>query len=355
MSRNLAARVTSISTRWSEIADGDLTTRMDVKGSDEIADLGHSFNGFAKKLQGMIGSIVENSRTLAGASTTLTATATELSSGADETTKRSTVVASAAEEMSTNMRHDAGSTKQMSNNVKSVAAAVEEMTASISEVAKNAEIAAGVSDEAARLAERSNTQIGELGAAAHEIGKVIEVIQDIAEQTNLLALNATIEAARAGDAGKGFAVVATEVKELAKQTADATDDIRRRVERYHPNVPWIEAVHKPKAWTGAGGERFSFQGSLVGAKAVGHRNSFDPLEPGRALARVQSRGKLVPCLQIQTLVAVCDHDRDGTIDTVVIGPEDDGVTQRREAIESVLRSEERRVGKECRSRWSPYH
>ena len=24
-------------------------------------------------------------------------------------------------------------------------------------------------------------------------------------------------------------------------------------------------------------------------------------------------------------------------------------------IEAVLRSEERRVGKECRSRWSPYH
>ena len=65
---------------------------------------------------------------------------------------------------------------------------------------------------------------------ADEIGKVIEVIQDIAEQTNLLALNATIEAARAGDAGKGFAVVATEVKELAKQTANATIDIRKRIE-----------------------------------------------------------------------------------------------------------------------------
>ena len=25
------------------------------------------------------------------------------------------------------------------------------------------------------------------------------------------------------------------------------------------------------------------------------------------------------------------------------------------AIEKVIRSEERRVGKECRSRWSPYH
>ena len=26
-----------------------------------------------------------------------------------------------------------------------------------------------------------------------------------------------------------------------------------------------------------------------------------------------------------------------------------------EALERIFRSEERRVGKECRSRWSPYH
>src|SRR2546426_12530395 len=29
--------------------------------------------------------------------------------------------------------------------------------------------------------------------------------------------------------------------------------------------------------------------------------------------------------------------------------------QRRQLVEVALRSEERRVGKECRSRWSPYH
>jgi methyl-accepting chemotaxis protein len=104
------------------------------------------------------------------------------------------------------------------------------MTASISEVARNAAQASGVTEQAMRLAETSNASVGELGTSANEIGKVIDVIQDIAEQTNLLALNATIEAARAGEAGKGFAVVATEVKELARQTADATEDIRRRVE-----------------------------------------------------------------------------------------------------------------------------
>jgi len=70
----------------------------------------------------------------------------------------------------------------------------------------------------------------ERGKAAREIGKVTETITDISGQTNLPALNATIEAARAGEAGKGFAVVANEIKELARQTAEATRDIKGKID-----------------------------------------------------------------------------------------------------------------------------
>ena len=98
------------------------------------------------------------------------------------------------------------------------------------EIARNAEQASTIASGASELAQVSNETIARLGTSADEIGKVIDVIQDIADQTNLLALNATIEAARAGAAGNGFAVVATEVKELARKTAEATEDIRHRIQ-----------------------------------------------------------------------------------------------------------------------------
>ncbi len=219
----------------------DVRSRLRVESEDPGDGLPAQLNRLLDRTQRALQQAQDSYESLTDVSTKLSASTLQVTNGAQDTNEKSSIASSSIQQMNEKMSSMTTASEQMSSNVKSVSLAVEQMTESISEVARNAEQAAGTADNAASLAEASNDKIADLGQAADEIGKVIEVIQDIAEQTNLLALNATIEAARAGDAGKGFAVVATEVKELAKQTANATEDIRRRIEGIQSST--TDAVH----------------------------------------------------------------------------------------------------------------
>ncbi len=209
--------------------EGDLTKRLEA-GGDEIGELSNWFNVFIEKLHGIISQIQNNLNTLNRSAGDLSTLSESLAAGAEDATSRSNTVATAAEEMSTNMSAVAAASEQASVNVNMVASATEEMNATVNEIASNTAKARQVTEEAVAKTDTASKRVDELGEAANEISQVTEVITEISEQTNLLALNATIEAARAGEAGKGFAVVANEIKELAKQTAEATLEIKQKIE-----------------------------------------------------------------------------------------------------------------------------
>ena len=214
--RLIARPVREVGTVVSRIAAGDLPSGdLAMESSDEIGDLARNVNVMKKNLRDLIGSVSVSAERIATASEEFSCTNRQIAANSVEASEQATGASAATE----SLRH----------NLETVALGTEQMSATIQGIAKNATESARVTAEAVKTAEITNGSVSKLGESSTEIGQVIKVITSIAQQTNLLALNATIEAARAGEAGKGFAVVANEVKELAKQTAEATEDISRRI------------------------------------------------------------------------------------------------------------------------------
>ncbi len=259
-----------------QISAGDLNARVELRGKNELAELGENFDRMVeeriatqnkidsehRQLNQSVGSLLNAVFELSERDLTVRAKVTEDATGpladainqlAEDTSdvlKQVRQVASSVESTSQDVNRYALSVNELAHLEQTEA---EETTTQLETILQRLDSIAASAQQANRVADTTSTttrnaqetvsrsmenmtsirdtvqetgkRLKRLGERSQEISQIIDVINNLSERTTILALNASMQATAAGDAGRGFSMIAEEIQRLAENSRDSTNQI----------------------------------------------------------------------------------------------------------------------------------
>lgn len=254
---NLTKPILELNHTAQQLADGNLNVNINITSSNEIGELGESFQKTVNRLKEYIAYIDETSEVLAQIANGKLSIdlkndyvgefhkiKTALLHISDSMNQVMIGINESSERVSIGASELASASQVLAEGAELQAASIEELTATTNTVAdqvensrREAEASAKATAQTATMIEENQAKMQQMMDAMQKIHEtsqqvvgIIQTIEDIASQTNLLSLNASIEAARAGDAGRGFAVVADEIGKLALESSKAANTTKELIE-----------------------------------------------------------------------------------------------------------------------------